>query len=73
MTKIVCPVCGGSILYHRVDDGEMMVRVISDEAYEELGGKVNGYTSVRCEAYPSHIIPDELRNTVIEIAQEFGY
>jgi hypothetical protein len=73
MPKIKCPVCGGNIIYHRIDDGENKIRIISDEAYVEIGTKSHGSTSVYCETDATHDITGQLRDTVIEIAQEFGY
>ena len=73
MSKIVCPVCGGALMYHRIDDGEDLVEIVSDKKIIYQGGDSNGSTRVYCKTDESHKIDPELWDEVVTIAEGFGY
>ncbi len=77
MSNVKCPVCGGELIYHRVDDGESKVIIRKEEdghlSAEEIGSDSNGSTRVYCNTDESHDIPVELWDEVVLIAEDFGY
>lgn len=70
-----CPVCGGIIHYHRIDDGETIIslEMTSGELLDEIKHESHGSTQVYCSNNKSHVIPIELQTTIIECAEELGY
>ena len=59
---IVCPECGGAIVYHRRDDGDTYVRIEPDgKDFEVTREKSYGYTQWECVENEEHELPDEMR------------
>lgn len=75
MQQYTCPVCQGSLLIKRIDDGTITVRVDTtakdgDLPFIELGNKSNGSIWVYCEKDDSHEIPQEFQDKLIDLFYE---
>ena len=69
---IQCPVCRGSLVYQRIDDGEIEIKVSGNTdnwELEELVNDSNGSTAVYCENDRTHVIPNELWGIVANIVE----
>lgn len=79
MSKVCCPVCGGKIIYHRVDDGEYKIEVdneehdVSSPSIIELENFSDGSTDIYCSVDSSHKISPELWDEIITIVEDYGY
>ena len=71
MSKLVCPVCGGRLLYDRIDDGHIKAEIISNSEVVTLENESDGSTRVYCSQDGSHKIPDALWAEVETIASNF--
>lgn len=70
--NIKCPVCGDSLIYHRIEDSEFKAYVEDDEV-TEIEDRSNGSSRVYCSSDDSHEIPDELWTEVIQRAEDYRY
>ena len=63
----VCVVCGSSLRAERVDDGFILYDVDRESGtLTEIVNKSNGHSSVVCVADPSHPIPNDLYEDVMD-------
>ncbi len=73
MNKVCCPVCGGSLIYHRIDDGEAKVIIRAEDDYEVIAEDSDGSTRVYCAEDESHKIDSDTWDKVVLIAEAIGY
>lgn len=72
--KLVCPVCGGTLRYERLDDGIAIVDIKADgSGVEEIGSESDGTTRVYCTVDDTHKIDDATWNDAIALAEDEGY
>lgn len=65
--KFECPVCHGTLIHTRIDDGILKRRILPDGSVEELCNDSDGSDNVQCETNHTHAIPRELVDAVLEI------
>lgn len=68
MKKLICPVCNSHLIYHRKDDGELIIEIEEDD-YIEKENYSDGYTDVYCAKDKSHCIPNQLQQKVIDYVE----
>ena len=73
MAKLVCSVCGSTLKYKRIDDGEIIIEIDTDTSIIEKSNWSDGSTEVYCSKDNSHKISPELFDAVQELVEGFGY
>ncbi len=72
--KVVCPVCGGELVYHLKNNKEFKVLIKENETIEEqICKNDNSNIKVYCSQNKRHRITEEIIEDAIEIAQSYGY
>ena len=63
--KKLCPICGSELIYERVDDGTIRIKVEKDGTLTEEVNDSDGYTRIYCSKDYTHEIPVKLQDTIM--------
>ena len=72
--KLVCPVCGGTLRYERLDDGISIVDIKADgSGIDYFRSWSDGSTIVYCITDDTHKIDDATWHDAVSLVEDEGY
>lgn len=72
-SPFVCPICGASLMYERIDDGTTILRIDKAGEIEEVSVDSNGSTRIYCGVDETHEISGYKQDLIIRLVEKEGY
>lgn len=69
MKKIICNICGSTLIHDRIDDGLIVTTITADGDTLEVHNRSDGEDRVYCSNDSHHKLDDELVGLVLDIVQ----